>query len=166
MKILSLKQDDIDEIVFSFKAISWHKPKTLYENYLTEQVNNLRTVLIARQDEKFCGYVTIKWQSSYPGFYKQNIPEISDLNVLPCYRKQGIGSALIVACEEIVQDRGHAEIGIGVGMTADYGNAQRLYVQLGYIPDGCGLFYKCDTVHYGSNVIVDDDLLLWLVKKM
>jgi len=56
--------------------------------------------------------------------------------------------------------------GIGVGMTADYGAAQRMYVLRGYIPDGRGLHYKDHYPVYGETVTVDDDLALYLTKKL
>src|SRR4029079_1549181 len=43
-------------------------------------------------------------------------------------------------------------------------NAQRLYVHLGYIPDGQGLHYKCNSLKYGNQVAVDDDLVLFFTK--
>jgi len=49
-------------------------------------------------------------------------------------------------------------------MTADYGSAQRLYVQLGYVPDGNGIHHKCTVANYSDTVIVDDDLVLYLQK--
>ncbi len=159
-----LEKNDFDEIVSSFKEIGWNKPKDIYEAYFREQVDDIRTVILAKDDGKFCGYVTIKWKSNYHSFAQQNIPEISDLNVLPNYRNHGIGTALINACETMAKERGYKDIGLGVGMTADYGNAQRLYVQLGYIPDRKGLHYKCSSLKYGNQVIVDDDLVLFFTK--
>jgi ribosomal protein S18 acetylase RimI-like enzyme len=166
IKLFSLQEEDLDEIVAAFKEIGWNKPRNIYETYLLEQSKGTRSILIVKQDGKFCGYVTIKWESSYPAFRRQGIPEISDLNVLPIYRKQGLGSQLIAACEKIVKEHGYVHVGLGVGMTQDYGNAQRLYVKLGYIPDGQGLYYKYNPVHYGMVVTVDDDLLLWLFKSL
>jgi len=49
-------------------------------------------------------------------------------------------------------------------MTADYGNAQQLYIQLGYLPDGRGLHYKNKVLHYAETVILDDDLVLYFTK--
>ena len=43
----------------------------------------------APRNDEFAGYVTLKWQSQYPSFKAQNIPEIMDLNVLPACRKIG-----------------------------------------------------------------------------
>jgi ribosomal protein S18 acetylase RimI-like enzyme len=92
--------------------------------------------------------------------------QIADLNVLPNYRNQGIGAALLHACESMAKERGYANIGLGVGMTADYGSAQRLYVRLGYLPDGCGLHYKYVPLKYGDQSMMDDDLVLFMKKSI
>jgi GNAT superfamily N-acetyltransferase len=162
----SLGEDDIDEIVSSFKRIGWNKPRSIYEAYLKEQSHGIRSVIIAKENGKFCAYVTIKWRADYPSFNQQNIPEISDLNVLPNFRKNGIGTALIHASESMAKERGHTNIGLGVGMTADYGNAQRLYIHLGYVPDGHGLHYKNTPLNYGDQTTIDDDLVIYLSRSI
>lgn len=162
----SLEENDIDEIASAFKTIGWNKPKSIYENYFKEQSDNMRSVVVAKENGKFCGYVTIKWKSDYDSFVQQSIPEISDLNVLPNYRNHGIGTALINACEVMTKKRGYKNIGLGVGMTADYGNAQRLYVHLGYIPDGRGLHYKYTPLNHNDKTIIDDDLVLFMTKSL
>ena len=157
---------DIPEIVSSFKNIGWNKPSSLYESYLNEQDQNKRTILVAKINNQFCGYVTIKWKSDYQYFIDNNIPEISDLNVLPTYRKKGIGTALIKKCEKIARDHGHFKVGLGVGMTRDYGSAQRLYFHLGYVPDGNGLYHNYKAVNYSDTVTADDNLVIFLTKKV
>jgi hypothetical protein len=57
-------------------------------------------------------------------------------------------------------------VGIAVGLTADYGAAQRMYVKRGYIPTGAGLFADGKTPVYGEQVTVDDGLLLTFTKKL
>lgn len=166
IKIQPIHESDIDQIVSAFKKIGWNKPRSIYEDYLKEQSEGLRTILVASEHDLFCGYVTIKYKPQYLSFCNKNIPEISDLNVLPCYQNKGIGTALINNCEVIIKDRGYTQAGIGVGMTADYGNAQRLYVRLGYIPDGNGLQYNNTPVHYGEKINVDDDLVLYFTKNI
>lgn len=161
---LALKESDLDEIVLAFKDMGWNKPRTIYEAYLQDQAQNLRSVIVAKKSGKFAGYVTIKWRSDYSGFNLHNIPEISDLNVLASARNIGIGTRLIQACENMAKKRQYTEIGMGVGMTADYGNAQRLYVRLGYLPDGSGLHFKNKALSYGEAFTVDDDLLLYFTK--
>lgn len=51
-------------------------------------------------------------------------------------------------------------------MTQDYGNTQRLYVHLGYVPDGLGLYYKDKQLNYSDMAKVDDDLVLYSTKKL
>jgi len=58
----------------------------------------------------------------------------------------------------------YKQIGIGVGLYKDYGCAQKLYVHLGYVPDGYGVTYKYQPVVPGNSYPVDDDLVIWLKK--
>lgn len=162
--LTSLNKSDIDEIVLAFKNIDWNKPKSIYENYLNDQSKGNRSVIVAKENDQFCGYVTLKWMSDYSSFAEQNIPEVADLNVLPKYRKQGIGKSLVDECERLARERDLSVIGIGVGLTADYGNAQRLYIRLGFIPDGNGLHYKGKLIKHSELVSADDDLLIYLTK--
>ena len=55
-------------------------------------------------------------------FAKKNILEIKDLNVLPTWRNQEIGSALMKKAEEKANAYG-TKVGVGVGLSADYGHA-------------------------------------------
>ena len=57
-------------------------------------------------------------------------------------------------------------VGIGVGLFSDYGAAQRLYILRGYVPDGNGITYQGQFVKYGDEVVVDDDLVLHMVKSL
>jgi hypothetical protein len=57
-------------------------------------------------------------------------------------------------------------VGLGVGLTADYGPAQQMYVKRGYIPDGRGLYSHDKPAQYGQFVPVDDDLVLYFTKKL
>lgn len=138
MNIRPLEKTDITTIVTAFKNSGWQiKPASIFEQYLDEQEQDKRICFVAFVDSEFAGYVTLKWQSDYKIFSDDNIPEISDLNVLPSFRNQGIGSALIEKCEEYAAERSNI-VGIGVGLYPDYGSAQRLYIKRGYLPDGHG----------------------------
>ena len=156
---------DIPEIAASFQEIGWEKHASQYERYFMEQMLNIRDTYIAQRRGQFAGYLTICWQSTYAPFREKKIPEIMDFNVLPKFRRMGIGTQLM--------DRAEAEIakvsslaGIGVGMTPDYGAAQRLYARRGYIPDGNGLYYMGRPVQYGQTFKVDDHLALYLTKEL
>ena len=136
---------------------------------MKEQEEGERLVWVAHVKGEFAGYVTLKWQSQYPSFKAQNIPEIMDLNVLPVYRKIGIGSLLLYAAEKEASTKSEC-VGIGVGLYAGedggYGAAQRLYVKRGYIPDGKGVTYHYEPTIPGNSYPLDDDLVLWFTKKL
>ncbi len=158
-----LQASDIPLIAAAFAELGWNKPAAQYERYLVEQQNGTREVLTAWQNNRFAGYLTIVWQSDYPPFRDARIPEIRDFNVLPDFRRQGIGTALMNEAESRILERSTI-IGIGVGMTQDYGAAQRMYAQRGYVPDGRGLMYQEKPITYGVPVMVDDDLVLFFTK--
>lgn len=164
-KIRLLEPTDIVPIAAAFIALGWDKPASQYEKYLLEQEAGDRVVLVALRNGEFAGYATIVWRSYYPAFALENIPEIVDFNVLPRFRRQGIGAGLMDAAEQRVAGR-ISMVGIGVGMTADYGTAQRMYVKRGYVPDGRGLFSRGAPVRYGQTVPVDDDLVLYFTKNL
>jgi GNAT superfamily N-acetyltransferase len=160
-----LETQDIPQIAAAFASLGWNKPASQYERYLAEQESGQRTVFVAFMDAVFAGYVTVQWLSHYPPFQEANIPEIVDFNVLPDYRRQGIGSRLMDEAEQAVAQRSDV-VGIGVGMYSDYGSAQRMYVKRGYIPDGRGLFTHGHWVQYGDQVVVEDDLTLCFTKEL
>jgi len=163
--IRQLQAQDIQTISSAFMALGSHrKSPALYELYLAEQEKGERVVLVAFFDGDFAGYGTIQWQSDYPSFVEKGIPEIKDLNVLPSFRRRGIATRLVDEAEKRIFERSPV-VGIGVGMYPDYGAAQRMYVLRGYVPDGLGLFYKDKPVIPGKEVIVDDDLVLYLTKE-
>ena len=158
-----LTAGDIPTIAAAFAALGWNKPPAQYEGYLAEQRRGEREVLVARQRDLFVGYVTVVWDSSYTPFRDEGIPEIVDFNVLPHFRRQGIGSLLLDEAERRIVARSQVA-GIGVGLDADYGSAQRLYVKRGYVPDGRGIVAHGHRVTWGETVVVDDDLVLYFTK--
>jgi GNAT superfamily N-acetyltransferase len=168
ISIRKLRASDIAIIVDAFGRANWPKPASIFETYLQEQLTGARLVWVAYVNDQFAGYVTLNWQSQYPSFKAQNIPEIVDLNVLPAYRKIGVGSLLLDTAEKKAATRSKV-VGIGVGLYAGadggYGPAQRLYVKHGYIPDGKGVTYNYEPTIPGNSYLLDDDLVLWFTKK-
>ncbi len=160
-----MTQNDISEIVAAFKNIGWNKPTSLFDAYLKDQKNKERYVWCAYINDSFAGYVTLNLNSSYQPFKNQNIPEINDMNVLPQYRNKGIGTQLLDIAEKQAAKTAN-KVGIGVGLYPDYGQAQRLYVKRGYIPDGKGITYQHQYVVPGQDYCVDDDLNLWFTKEL
>ena len=160
-----LEANDIPRIAKAFKDLGWNKPASQYERYLMEQTLKARLVYVAFLEEDFTGYLTICWKSSYEPFREKNIPEIVDFNVLPQFRRLGIGTQLMDRAESEIA-KFHPFAGIGVGMTTDYGAAQKLYILRGYIPDGCGLHWRDHHVRYHEEITVDDNLALYLTKEL
>ena len=156
---------DIPEITRAFEEIGWNKPASQYEIYLSEQLFRLRDVYVAVSQGQFAGYLTVSWKSSYEHFRRAGIPEITDFNVLPKFRRQRIGTQLMDKAEEVITAVS-SMAGIGVGLTYDYGAAQQLYVLRGYVPDGLGVYYKDHPIRYGEEIKVGDDLVLYLTKQL
>ena len=166
MAIEPLRASAIDEIVAAFAALGWPgKDREQYERYLREQHAGDRVMLVARQDGAFAGYLTVVWEAGYRPFRNAGIPEVQDLNVLPRFRRRGIGWALMDLAEEHEATRSRIA-GIGVGLYADYGPAHLMYLRRGYRPDGRGVTYRGETVPPGGAVRVDDDLALMMTKRL
>lgn len=161
-----LQANDIAEVAAAFAAIGWGgKDAAQYERYLAEQDAGTRATRFAFVGGAFAGYLNVVWQSGYAPFAEACIPEIQDFNVLPRFQRQGLGTALMDEAERVIAARSPV-VGIGVGMTADYGAAQRLYVRRGYVPDGRGLITHGQPVVYGDLVPVDDGLVLYFTKQL
>ena len=154
---------DIPTIAAAFAALGWNKPASQYEGYLADQQRGARVVLAAWLGDEFAGYVTIVWEADYPPFHTAGVPEIADFNVLPHLRRRGIGTRLLDEAERRIAERTETA-GIGVGLDADYGAAQRLYVKRGYVPDGCGICSHGRRVAWGETIVVDDDAVLYFTK--
>lgn len=165
INIRELHAQDINVLVDAFARHQWNKPKEIFDGYLKEQQAGNRQIWVAFFKDELAGYVTLNWRSSYQAFFAHGIPEIMDLNVLPPFRRHGIGTKLMDKAEKSAKQKGLI-VGIGVGLYDGYGQAQKLYVQRGYIPDGRGPTYRYATLNYGQSVVVDDDLVLWFTKQL
>jgi ribosomal protein S18 acetylase RimI-like enzyme len=165
LEIRTLTQEDIPVIAAAFAHIGWDKPASQYEAYLQEQDSGERTVLVAIHPESFAGYVTVRWKARYLPFREAQIPEITDFNVLPRFQRRGIGTRLMDEAENRIKQVSQ-QAGIGVGMTRDYGAAQRMYVLRGYVPDGWGLMDNGIAVEFGKQLTVNDELALYLIKNL
>ena len=94
-----------------------------------------------------------------------NIAEVVDVNRLFRVRNIGFASKILEVLEKRISKRSIVA-GIGVGLVKDYGAAQRLYVNRGYVPNGKGAYYKKNNLGYFEEVIADDDLVLYLTKNL
>lgn len=168
MNITYLQLQDLETLieVFTFPWSSPEETLAKWTAYLEEHKQGKRIVCLVRWQGKLVGYGSLLKESQYPQFHSRRIPEIHDVWVLESYRSQGLGTQLIRHLEELAQKESYTHVGIGVGLYKDYGSAQRLYMQLGYIPDGEGVSYQYKPTIPGSSYPLDDELVLWLTKPL
>jgi GNAT superfamily N-acetyltransferase len=164
-RVRSMTGDDPQAAAEAFSRIGWAKPATLFERYLIEQATGTRSCWMAHSGSAFAGYVTVNWKPTYPFFAEKKIPEIQDLNVLPPFRRRGIGTTLLGQAEAEIASRSEIA-GLGVGLHPGYNDALRLYVKRGYVPDGQGVTYKDRYVREGELVRLDDCFLLHMLRRI
>lgn len=164
VEIRPMNAVDIKVLVRDY-SFPWSTPEDVtkrWQKYYDEQQNGIRTVAVLANKEELLGYGSLLLKSEYPHFL--NTPEICDVWIHEKHRRRGLGRKLITWLEQLAQKQGYSEVGIGVGLYADYGPAQQLYFQLGFAPDGHGITYKCQPTTPGKPYPLDDDLILWLKK--
>lgn len=166
LEIRALRDGDQGLVAATGGGPAWNPDRGLWDRYLRDAEEGLRAVLLALDGEGVQGYGTLDWHPDYPPFARAGIPEINNLVVAERARRRGIAARLIGHFEEIARSAGKPTIGIGVGLYADYGPAQRLYAKLGYLPDGLGITHGGAPVPPGAMVPADDDLILWLTKPL
>lgn len=166
--IRPLKKTDIPQIIkrYSFPWSSLEKTQALWSTYYEEQEKGIRTVAILENNHDILGYGSLLRKSEYPLFLSRQIPEINAIWIDENHRRKGLGTALIRWLENLAIQEGYEQIGIGVGLYRDYGPAQQLYFQLGYIPDGNGITYNGQSTFAGQSYPLDDNFLLWLTKPL
>lgn len=166
---LSIRQCEIGDIpnLNQFVKNALHPIENQYfETAFSEQNDGKRIIFLAFADDVLAGYVHLNFHPLYAPFARLNIPEIQDLFVAADFRYQGIGEHLILKCEKAAKEEVAESIGIGVGVTGDFGPAQRLYIRMGYIPDGAGAVFERQKVQSGDIRPIDDRLCLMVVKSI
>ncbi|MCF8495488.1 MAG: GNAT family N-acetyltransferase [Alphaproteobacteria bacterium] len=143
-----------------------HKEADYWERCFEKRANAEMDILIARCGGEDIGYGLLNRAPKYALFKKLGLPEIQDLYVLPDFRRRGVATSMMAWCEETARREGHAQIGIGVGLHAGYGPAQRLYIRLGYVPDGTGVSYDRAQIAVGEFRPLDDCLCLMMIKDL
>lgn len=118
--------------------------------------------LVAVRSRQVIGIVSMLWVSNYAGFAERGLPLVHQLAVAGPFRRQGVGMRLMQAAEDLARDREATEPGVTVGLFDAYGPAQRLYARRGYLPDGRGACQGQWPLRNGMQVIIDDDLIIWL----
>lgn len=166
--IREMQEKDIDSLIkaFCFPWSSVQATTNKWKQYYGEHQKHIRTVYLLEKQGELIGYASLLRNSNYPDFKNNGIPEINDVWILAEHRGKGFGKKIVQHLEKMAHQEHHSQIGIGVGLYNDYGCAQKLYIHLGYVPDGQGMTYKGEHVVSGDSYPVDDDLLIWLKKDL
>lgn len=163
--IRDLTHPDAEIITAEEIAQGWHADISKYETRLADQSAGRAVSLVAEYRGRVAGYINIYPNSPWGAFGGKGLPEIVDFGVLQKYQRHGIGSKLMDAAEKIAARYADTAY-LAVGLHAGYGSAQRMYAKRGYIPDGSGVWYgnkPCEPYTPCEN---DDDLVLYLSKKL
>jgi len=160
--IRQMIESDIEGLAHIFGK--WHKFPPQFERYFHLHQLGKRVVLVAvlmddaiQSDgpslkDGITGYTNLVWETEYEPFRQEGVPEIVDLNVMTEYQRRGIGSALIAEAEDIAREHGKHIIGISVSQSPGFEDANRLYPQLGYTPDGRGITVRDNELHLIKNL--------------
>ncbi len=160
-----VQPDEIAQVKQEVKAAFFSGDQATIDDNFRDHENGASTTILGYESGRLVGIVTIRWQSNYALFRERNIPLIQNIEIRYEDRGRGIGNLMLEKTEQEIALRS-AVAGIVVGISADYGPAQKLYARRGYIPDGRGVCRGAEPLLHGDTVTVDHDLLLWLTKSV
>jgi GNAT superfamily N-acetyltransferase len=155
---------DAKRLQEAFAGTPWGRGTRFFEELVSLHEAASRRVWVGIAGEQPVAFGSLVRESTYPAFRERGIPEIHDLNVSPSFRRLGIATSILDLAEHAAFEQS-ALVGIGFGLHSGYRAAQRLYVQRGYVPDGNGVFYRDRFPQEGEQVILDDHLILYLIKR-
>lgn len=167
-EVVIRNMEEADAQVFNdeYTAQGWHPNAEYYLMRIREQAEGKCVALTATYQGHPAGALYV-YLNAQEGPYKgKGYPVIIDFGVLKKYQRKGVGNRLMDVAEQIAAR--HADtVCLGVGLSREYGTAQRMYVKRGYIPDGSGVWYQDkQCVQYETVCTVDDDLVMFLSKKL
>ena len=164
--IRNMEEADAQIFTDAYTAQGWHPDIATYHMRLKDQAEGRCVALTAVYHGHPAGSVYV-YRTPHDGPFKgKALPEIHDFSVLEKYQRKGIGSRLMDAAERIAGQYADT-VCLGVGLHDGFGSAQRMYVKRGYVPDGTGVWYRGrQCVQYETVCTVDDDLILFLSKKL
>jgi GNAT superfamily N-acetyltransferase len=145
----------------TMEILLWNKIDPIFDGLLDDIYRTTDYCHVCYVVDK--GFCVLNYSPQYSLYQRLGIPEIQDIFVLPDARRQGVATTLIQYCEGLCDKDA---IGISVPVGADYGPAQSLYAQCGYIPDGNGVTYNREFVPNNTTVKIDDNLCLMLIKNL
>jgi len=145
------------------------------EHYFQKQLNwqkdSESLALLAFFEGQVAGYVFLFQKCRWGGLRNLGFPSIVDLFVIKRYRKNGVGTALLNAAEDMAAQY-NDKIYLNVPLNSPHGAAQKLYIKRGYVPDGNGLYWDpdnnglCNVCPADALCKNNDSLTLCLIKTL
>jgi len=166
IEITLLNDDLLDEWLAANETGRGHYHTERLLRLWQETLDGKRYIFTAWKNGGFLGHVTLQIQSEYPPFRKHRIPEIVDVWVQPFARQQGIGQALLDAAIHQARLQSAPAVGMGVGITAEYGPAHILYGKNGFAPDGSGLWVEGVQVGEHEKIALGPEAIMMWVKPL
>lgn len=143
----------------------WNQTIDKYNKRLKDQEDGKSYAIVAEYKGCIAGYINVYLNSDEGPYKNLGIPEIVDLGVLKEYRNKGIGNKLLDIAEDI-SSKHSDQVFLAVGLHNGYGEAQRMYVKRGYIPDGSGVWYEGQVLPQYEKCVNDDSLVLFFAKSL
>ncbi len=165
IRIRSMMESDAKIIYDTYLSYDWHPAIETYEAYHKEQELGERIVFIAEYEGTVKGLCTLVIKPSEGTWGGQCIPEIVDLCVFFDIHGKGLGNKLLDVAESEAAKISDT-VFLAVGVHSGYGPAQRIYVKRGYNFDGSGVWYRGKQLGQYEPCVNDDDLLLFMSKKL
>jgi GNAT superfamily N-acetyltransferase len=164
MHDISVSRLDANEVEWLENEFNRRWPWPREDGFVTELIDSCPHFVAVDSGGLYLGHCHVR-NARHAPFIERGVPEIADLNVMPDSRRRGAATALLDAAETHIA-RTSTEVGIGVGIYRDYGPAQRLYTSRGYVLDGTGAWTGTTSLRGGDVVTADDDLVLYLTKRL
>ena len=164
--IRDMEEADAQILCDEYTAQGWHSELAYYHMRMREAAEGKCIALTAVYQGQPAGNVYLYLNANEGPFKDKGWPIIVDFGVLKKYQCKGIGNRLMDAAEQLASQYADT-VCLGVGLSREYGTAQRMYAKRGYIPDGSGVWYQDkQCVQYETVCTVDDDLVLFLSKNL
>jgi len=135
--IRAVAREDLAALELTFRS----EFNRTHADDLADQALGEKSFLVAWVNDEPVGHVLVNWQGARqpePAAAFPGCPEIFRMAVLEPYRRRGIATALARACETEARQRGHVRIGLGTDPAVP--EEKNLYIGLGYVDSGIGLF--------------------------
>lgn len=164
VKIRTMEFEDTQTLL-EYNYLEYRYVAGYYMNCPKVREQGKKYVFNAEIDGRTAGYITLRLNSDKGPFAWEGIPELEDVHVFREFRHKGIGNMLLAAAEDKASEISNT-ISVSVGLHSGYGEAQRIYIRRGYIPDGSGVWYEGEPLKPYAKCFNNKNLVIYLSKKL